>query len=268
MRSLLQCWPTCRVMVFSIVALVLLIAGCGEQDGSWQRVTESGVLRVGLDPTYPPFELATEDSVVGLDVDLIRLLSAELGVEPEFVYFGYDGLYDALLTGQVDVLASALVIDPDRTRDFAYSMPYYDAGQILLVPHMGSTIDSLDDLEGQTVAVELGTLGHVEALAAARQVPDVEIVTKPSAAEALEAVAGGRADAALVDSITGRQWLLQHPADTTGRLRRVGPPVSSEPYALVVRSESKALLDEIDRALSVLMTDGEIDRLVQQWIGP
>ena len=146
-----------------ILTTIFLQSGCQPADDSWEQVQESGILRVGLDPTYPPFEVADANGVYGLDVDLAQAIAADLGLEVQFVYFGYDGLYDALATNQVDVLVSALVIIPERTRDFAYSEPYFDAGVILIVRANNETITEMADLDGRILAVELGTLGHVEA---------------------------------------------------------------------------------------------------------
>lgn len=251
-----------------MLTLIALLAGCRPADDSWTRVQESGVLRVGIDPTYPPFALGSEDGVVGLDPDLAAELAAELEVEPQFTYFGYDGLYDALLTGQVDVLISALVVDPDRTRDFAYSLPYYDAGQVLVVREDDEAIVELADLEGRTVAVELGALGHVEALAVGRRVPGLAVAPYGSAAEAMDAVTAGEADAAIVDSIGARQRLLGQAVDTPGTLRRITPVISPEPFALVVRKDDQELLDQLNGALQHLIDTGRLDRMIQDTVGP
>jgi rhodanese-related sulfurtransferase len=108
----------------------------GEPDGSWVRAR--GVLRIGSDLSYPPFGFVDErGQPAGLDVDLGRALAARLGLRAEFVNLGYDGLYDALYAGQVDVLISGLVIDPLRMDDFAYTQPYFNAGQVLVVRRDG-----------------------------------------------------------------------------------------------------------------------------------
>ncbi len=130
-------------------------------------------MRIGLDPTYPPFEVADDSGVSGLDVDLAYALADELGLQVEFVYFGYDGLYDALATKQVDVLLSALVIMPERRRDFDYSEPYFNAGEILIVPSAEEEIDEMGDLNGRRLAVELGAQGHVEATQWAKRLEDL-----------------------------------------------------------------------------------------------
>lgn len=251
-----------------LLSMLLVTVGCQTRDNSWARVQESGVLRVGIDPTYPPFAVGLEDGVAGLDVELATALAADLGLEPRFTYFGYDGLYDALLTNQVDVLISALVVDPDRTRNFVYSAPYYDAGQVLVVGSEDYVIKETADLENSTIAVELGALGHVEALAAARRVPGLQVETFGSADEALDAAADGTARAALVDSISVRQYLLNNSPDAPAPLRWLAPSVSSEPFAIVLRNDDQELLDQLNGALQSLIDAGLLESLIQQWVGP
>ncbi len=257
-----------RLCLWLFVLAISLLAtiSCRSNSGTWDRIEQGGVLRVGLDPTYPPFEVASETAVVGLDVDLANGLAGELGLRSEFVYFGYDGLYDALATEQVDVLISALVIVPGRMRDFAYSEPYFNAGEILIVPAENGDIAGMTDLEGRLLAVELGAQGHVEGTQWAKRLADLTIQPYGSAGEALTAVSSGQADAALVDNISGRLFLSEQPAEQ-GLLKLVSPPVTVEPYALVVRIEDELLLERINEALDSLTSSGQLDLIVQRWLG-
>ncbi len=252
--------PRSGVSTAVVVALVLILVACGGGDDTWVRIQETGVLRVGLDPSYPPFEVATADDLWGLDVDLARALGEELGLSVVFSYFGYDGLYDALGTGQVDVLASALVVQIERTRDVAYSRPYVDAGQILIVPE-GSPIAGPDDLDGRVLAVELGAQGHVAATGLDRRLPDLTIIPAESVDRALDAVAQGAADAALVDAVGGRLYMRGAPG-----LTRLPAAVESEPYALVVRAEDRELLKQLNAALERLAADGRLAAIVHRWL--
>ena len=258
-----------RIPRLLLIFAVALLVGCGDKDDSWPRIEREGVLRVGLDPTFPPFEVTVESAdsadsgVAGLDVDLAHALAGELGLEAEFVYFGYDGLYDALATEQVDVLISALVIVPGRMRDFAYSEPYFNAGEILVIP-AGSTIEEMADLDGKWLAVELGAQGHVEATQWAKRLPDLTVLPYASAEYALDAVSAGEADAALVDGVSGRLYLKDHPGSA---LLRGGSPVTVEPYAMVVRIEDEVLLAKLDEALSSLTATGELESLIERWLG-
>jgi polar amino acid transport system substrate-binding protein len=257
-------------LILFLIAVCLLIASCQEADRSWERVSDSGVLRIGLDPTFPPFEVADEQGLRGLDVDLAHALAEDLGLKPEFVHFGYDGLYDALATGQVDVLISALVVVPERTRDFAYSQSYFNAGEILVVRQDEQMITGMEDLNGRTLAVELGALGHVEATAWTRQLPDLTVQTYESVDAALRAVATGEADAALVDAVNGRLYLAQQaaaPPPGQNLLARLPEPVTIEPYALVVRIDDQMLLERLDQSLSKLIASGQLEIIVKRWLG-
>ncbi len=255
-----------RLPVILLLIGLLAATACDTDDTSLERIQSAGTLRVGLDPTYPPFEVADGSNVTGFDVDLAAELSAALGVDPSFSYFGYDGLYDALLTDQVDVLISALVVSPERTRDFAYSRPYYDAGQVLIVP-ADSPISDPGNLAGRRVAVELGALGHVEALAMSRAQPNLSVLPYGSAAEALDAVSAGQADATLIDSIGGRLFLKDRPPEASP-LRLLPDPVVSEPFAVVVRIEDEALLQQINSELAQLEDTGRLEQLITYWVGP
>ncbi len=249
------------LLALSISTLVT----CQANSGTWDRIKESGTLRVGLDPTFPPFEVTDESGVSGIDVDLAHALAAELGVHSEFVYFGYDGLYDALATKQVDVLLSALVIMPERRRDFDYSEPYFNAGEILIVHNSEEQFSEMADLNGRRLAVELGALGHVEAIQWAKRLDNLEILPFGSAAEALDAVASGLADAGLVDNISGRLYLKEQAQDQP-QLKHISKPVTVEPYALVVRIEDEMLLVKLNEALDTLITNGQLDQIIARWL--
>jgi len=237
-----------------LLPLLFLTAGCSEPQGAtWQRIEESGVLRVGVDPTYPPFAVAEGETVRGLDPDLARAIAADLGLEAQFTYFGFDGLYDALSTEQVDVLISAMVVAPHRMKDFAYSDPYFNAGQLLLTPDGETEIQELRDLGGRTVAVELGGQGHMVANQWHRyDTPDA----------ALDAVAAGRADAAIVDGISARLYLAANDG-----VQVTGEPVTVEPYALVVRIEDEVFLERLNESLDRLQESGRLDEMISGWLG-
>lgn len=247
--------------LFLLLSLLLLTA-CAPADDSWQRIQDSGVLVVGLDPTFPPFENADTGDLHGLDVDLAHALGEELGVAVEFRYLGYDGLYDVLGTGQVDVLISALVIDITKTRDFAYSDPYFNAGQFLVThENQAGQISGVADLTGRTVAVEIGSEGHVQATQWARQVRDLTIRPLPTAEDALWLVLQEEVDTAVVDHVTARLYRQNAP-----QLQLSSDPLTAEPYAIVVRVNDETLLDQINQALTTLLITNRLTRIHQRWL--
>lgn len=257
--------PSATILIVLLAILLLILSGCGEDRDSWSRIEESGVLRVGVDPTFPPFALDEGSNLQGIDVDIAQAVAAELGLDTQFTYFGYDGLYDALTTGQVDALISALVIAPERTKEITYSTPYFDAGLVLVADADGA-ISSMADLQGKVLAVELGALGHVEALEWERALGDLAVVTYGSAADALAAVSANEAQAALVDHVSGRLFLGQQ-AEPSRPLIVVPGIVAPEPYAIAVRIEDRILLDKMNEALGRLQSSGRLEQIVSDHLG-
>ncbi len=256
--------PFSHVLLTALVVIGLLTfsTGCSGQDDAWARVRAQGVIRVGMDASFPPFEwIASDGSLVGFDVDLAREIGRRLGLEIQFVAnLPYDGLYDALSVGRVDAVISALVVDPSRMADFAYSASYFDAGQVL-VARRGSDLQGIDDLAGRTLAVGFGSQGDQQARRWARRMPDLTLFHFETAAEAVDVVAAAEVDVALVDHVSALKACAAN-----DRLVILGAPVLSEPYAIAVRDDSAALLRAVDRALSDMRADGTLDRLIAEWV--
>jgi ABC-type amino acid transport substrate-binding protein len=118
-------------------------------DETWQRILDTGVLRVCTDPSWPPFEFIDERSgeIKGLDVDLASALAARIGptgtaIRAEIVPIGFDSLYDALAASRCDAVLSALPYEAERTEDVAYALSYLNAGLVIVAR------DDADDITG------------------------------------------------------------------------------------------------------------------------
>jgi polar amino acid transport system substrate-binding protein len=216
---------------------------------------------VGLDPTFPPFEITEGGPLRGLDVDLAEEIASDLELQTEYVYFGYDGLYDALQTRQVDILISALVVIPERLNDFSYSDGYFNAGQVLISP-TESPIWGEEDLADRRLAVELGAEGHVVATTWQRRLPGFEISPFNTPQEVLLSIKEGRAEAAMLDAVSGRTLLSEYPG-----LQIFGEPVTDEPYALVVRADDEILLEKLNETLQRIRISGRLDTMIANWLG-
>ncbi|MBL8163496.1 MAG: amino acid ABC transporter substrate-binding protein, partial [Anaerolineae bacterium] len=188
-----------------------------------------GELRVGVDASYPPFAVATADDLYGFDIDLGRALGERLGIPVRFVNMGYDGLYDSLRIDQVDVLLSALLIDPTRTNDVLYTIPYYNAGLVLVSGSTGE-ISAFERLPGHSLALEFGSDADLLARTWLRRVQPFTVQPYELPDYALDALRLGRADAALVDATSARLYLREHDEWNTSYMS-----VSDALYAAAVR---------------------------------
>ncbi len=250
-------------LVLGLLLLVLLLrlGGFIGRDPVWARIQETGVWRVGMDPSFPPFEnfdIETQQPV-GLDVDLARAIAARWGVQVEFVGVGFDQLVDAVYAHKVDSALSAMPIFEDRTQEVAFSDPYIEAGIVLAVP-AGSRVRGPDDLAGRRVAAEWGSAGDAQARILQRRLPDgFSLVLRDTVTAALDAVAAGEADAALADAIS----LALHGGD----LQPVAV-IASDPYVIVLPRNAPDLLRAINEALAALSADGTLAEIEARWLKP
>ena len=245
------------VVVVGIVLVWLLVRP--ERDESLERVLETGLLRVAIEGDNPPFGLLLDDEMRGLDVDLARALAEALGVEVQFAIMGYDSLYDALEVGLVDAVISALWVDPDRMDDVRYARAYFNAGQVMVVAE-GGQVRSADDLEGRTLAVEFGSEGDVWARREERRRAALRVVRHDTPFAALDALARGEVDAAVVHAISARTYLKGAMMDLV-----VTAQVTDEPYAVAVRSKGEALWRALDKALGAMIDSGALEAIVARW---
>jgi ABC-type amino acid transport substrate-binding protein len=228
-----------------------------QPDEAWGRVEQSGVIRFAINPTYMPFDgLGSHGDFFGIDVDIANDLARRLGKRAEFVIAGYDSLYDVLRAGQADATISALPIDPGKFGLWAYSEPYFEAGQVLVsrLPKSGETSEV-------SMAVEYGSDADAAARYLARRRAGVEIKYTQSAADALKAVANGWVDAAIVDGVSARQLLPRYPE------LQIAEQMTSDPYAIAVWGESTQLLAAINAKLAAMKQDGTLQRIVGEWMG-
>lgn len=245
-------------------AWALVRGGNGPTDATWERAQRDDMLVVGIDPSFPPFGIFGEDHVEGLDADLAQALANEMGItNVRLVVLGYDGLYDTLALGFVDVLISALQPEPRRKGVVLYTKPYFDAGQVF-VGHANIPLpESFEDLAGQSVAVELGAEGDSQAR---KWLDDFdsrpfELLRLIDAKTALQAVVDGQADVALVDGISAHLFVKNHPEMAVS-----STPLISDPYVMAVRRSDWRLYLELSQALYRLRRTGQLEKIIARWL--
>src|SRR5215211_9463241 len=115
--------PVTNLAILLILATLATLTWLGQQrpaDPYLLDIQKRGVLRVALDPTYPPFDTLIDGNPAGYDVTLANAIAADLGVRAEFHTLALDTLYDALASDQVDVLISALPFIYERQKEVRY----------------------------------------------------------------------------------------------------------------------------------------------------
>jgi ABC-type amino acid transport substrate-binding protein len=127
------------------------------------QTIEDGVLTVGSDIPFAPFEFREGGELTGFDVELVEEMARRLDLEVTWVDTAFDTIFTQLAAGRFDVVASATTITPERQEQVNFSDPYYRAQQALAVNTQESPdIRSVDGLgQRDAVAVQTGTTGEI-----------------------------------------------------------------------------------------------------------
>jgi polar amino acid transport system substrate-binding protein len=231
------------------------------RDATWQAIQQRGVWRVGLDPSFPPFEmLDAEGTPIGFDVALAQALAESWGVRAEIVAVGFDSLPDALKAGRIDSIVSAYPYDERLTQDFLFSTPYFDAGLRIGV-RPDSTIRELTDLSGLRVGVEWGSLGDLIGRRLQRDGMEISLQPFDAPDDLITALIKSRSvDAIFVDNVSLRQ------AQAAGLpLFAVGDPLESVPYVIVMPRRAHDLHRQVEASLQQMIVNGELAEMETRW---
>jgi len=211
-------------------------------------------LRVGMDPSFVPFEFYTgpDTPAQGYDVDLAREIARRLGQEAVIVPAAFEALPDELRAGRADLVVSAFPYDARLTEDLAFSGAYFNAGPVVIVRAGQPKPETLGAL-----AVELGTAA--DAAARSLKPPPAHVVRLASPEAVVQAVASGQVDAGLLDMVAALQ--------AGPEVQPVGVPVVNEFYVVAVRKDNQGLYKAVDIMVEALRREGVLDKLARQWMG-
>lgn len=226
-------------------------------DTTWRTMQANGVWRVGMDPSFPPFEtLDDAGQMVGFDVALTEAIAAPWGLQVELVPIGFDSLLDALQTGKVDSVISALPYDERLTKDVAFSPPYFEAG-IFLAVHAKSAITATTALDNRAIGVEWGSMGDMVGRRLQKATPSLQLKPFDTPTAAITALVDERTvDAILIDHVTLRMAQVQG-----APLITVGPVLESNPFVIGMPVNAYELQGAVAERLLALQGKGVIAEL-------
>ena len=256
------------ILLALCAALALGVAACGSDDDDSTsgdsgtsadvETLESGVLSVGTDAPYPPFEIGQpgEADFGGYDIDVMNAIGEELGLEVEYTDTGFGTIFRDTANGQFDTEAAASTITPARQKVVNFSDPYYEAQQALLVPE-GSDIATTDDLSGLIVGAQDGTTGETYAN---DETDASEVRGFPEGPDAVAALVTEQVEAVIID-----QPVAADAVEKQGGVEVAQEIPTDELYGFAVAPDNTSLLDAMNEALSKLKDDGTITDLYQEY---
>ncbi len=275
-------------LVGLLLALMVTVAACGEDEepdldtggddgqqdtgGEFTTIKE-GVLTVGSDIPYPPFEFQEDGTLTGFDVDVVREVASRLELEnsdDDWITTDFGTIFQQLqANNRFDIVVAAVTgyapegspaseTVAERTALIDFTVPYYPSLQSLAVDTTKSDVTSVEELpEGARVGVQAATTG---AFYAQENLTGAELVEFNKAPQMYQQLQAGGVDAVFNDLPVSLDAISNFP-----NLEVVQQVETGEEYAIAVSKDNTELKDAIDAALEEMFADGTYAEIFKKY---
>ncbi len=264
-----------KILIISSIIIIILIGGyfgyhyylssnnktsqSNLPASTLSNILKRGKIIVGTEATYPPMEYIDQNgNFVGVDIDIAKEVASDLGVNVEFKNIVWDKIFNSLLQKKTDILISSITILPSRAKIMAFSNPYFNAGQVIVIrKNEANLIKGTADLAGKRLGVQKDTTSDTAA-----QKYTNKVVRYGTYDVAEKDLLVGKLDAIIIDYTAGVGLLRKDE-----NLEIVGEPFTEEFYGIAVRKEDKSLLSKINQTIARLKREGKLKAIEKKWLG-
>ena len=216
------------------------------------------VIQMATSADYEPFETIDENGeFIGFDIDLAKAVAEELGYELEITDMDFNGLIGALQSGKADMVLSGMNATEERKENVDFSIEYLPAYSTFITKK-DKAINSLEDLEGKVIGVQLGSI-QAEGAKALKEEYDLEIKELDKVPTIVQELLSDKIDVVYVDKDVAEGYIEAQ--DLAG----FDDPSSNVPgYAIAFPKDSE-LVDPVNEVLEQFKSDGTLDELIEKW---
>ncbi len=253
--------------IWIVVSSLLIVAGCGKKEQDIPSATEmmekNKKVIILTDPVNAPFESGAGTGVQGFDVDLGNEIGKTLNIEVKWVKVkGYEHAFELLGKGEAEILISSIVRDAEKAKNFDFSKPYYDSGDVIAHQRNVFEIKDLASLSGKKVGVCAGRPGDAF-MSSQKTAVNVSISRYSSLDDALGALNRTEIDAVVGDEPMVALSIYNSYLNTT----LLPNQINKYQYVVAVRKGEAELLQKINETIDRMSAAGELQKLKEQWVG-
>ena len=243
-------------LILAVTMMMTLLAACGS--GS-----DDSKLTIATSPDFPPFEsLGENGEVFGIEIDILNLVCAELGMELDIQQMDFESVLPGVQAGKYDLGVSGISVTPERQENTLFTIPYCMAAQAIVVLK-DSGITSKADLEGKTISVQTATTAEEYCMGAGYTVN-----AYTANADAQEALISGKVDAWVIDDLTAAEMVKLYNEEHGETLVVLSEAMTSEPYAFALKLGNDELAESINAVLEKLLAEGKIAEIFAKYEAP
>lgn len=267
-------------MLSMVLAGSMLLTACGggntqpaentgsddTQQSETAENTEGGVLRMGTNATFPPYEYMDENNeVAGIDAEIAAAIADKLGMELDITDMAFESLIPALQAGTIDIVLAGMTVDPERAEQVNFTDTYATGVQVVIVPE-NSDIAPVEneegamevDLTGKTIGVQTGTTGDLYCTDDYGQEFVKQFDNGPLAVAALM---NGQVDCVVIDNEPAKNYVAANEG-----LKILDTAFANEDYAAAIAKDNTELFEQVNTAIQELKEDGTIQTIIEKYI--
>jgi len=248
------------IAVLAAAVLALSFTGCAKKATNSGLTLKEGVLKIGMEIGYPPFEYFAEDgkTPTGFDVQLGKAIADKLGLKVEYVDTAWDGIFAGLDTDKYDVVMSAVTIFPERAEKYDFSTPYIGNGQAIIVAKKTNlNVTKPEDLAGLRVGYQAETTSDIFMTKQAQGGLKFTPEEYDKVMNAYDDLKNGRCDAVVSDSLVAVDYLSKE--DSPYKQVWAGTP--DEFFGVTLKKGNSKLQEAVNKALAELKADGTLSQI-------
>ena len=249
--------------LFLILCLIMFTCcGCAKKSekslNDLDTIVNRGELIVGVKTdTYPFGFKNAKGEYLGYDVSLAKLIARGLLGSEDKVKFVPVSTYDRMFkldSNEVDIIIATMSITHQRQQILDFSVPYYTAGQAILVKK-GSSIKNIHDLKNKRAIIVFGSTSEKSLR---ETVQNVGIIGYKTYKDAYNALKQGKGDAIVADDT-----ILYGFAYKDNNVVILPKRYTKEPYAVAFRkgSRSKELIKSVNEIINTETRNGNLKRM-------
>lgn len=246
-----------KKLLSAILAMLLILTVAAS--------AETYTFKMGIDAEYPPYSYMGDDGeYTGYDVEMCQKVCEILNWDLQIVPINWDTKLIQLDANEIDCIWSGLTIDVIDPEAYSISMAYSDNSQMILT-RKGSGIETLDDVAGKTVGLQLGTSADI-LLSDGGDAADFgatfgELVRYPNYNVCFTDLTAGAIDAVAIDIGVAAGKIAVYGDD----YYMVEEPFAAEKYGICFRKDDAELCAQVEGAFMQLVEDGTYVALAEKY---
>ena len=227
-----------------VLLIVFGLCGCTSREDKLIMVTEA---------SFAPYEYYSDGKIVGVDVDIAKEIALEMGRKLVVKDVSFDSIIHEVKSGKADLGVAGISYSDERAKQVDFSLEYTTSRQVVLVRE-SSSINSIDDIKGKKIAVQLGSVADMYV---SEMYDNKNIVREKKYLAAIQDLKDKKVECVVMDELPAKEIVGEN-----NDIKILNDILAEDSYGIIVDKGNKEFLDVVNRVVERLKQEGKIDKFI------